>query len=161
MPQVQDFKANGFQGRSRDASLKDVRQNPYTMDPAYNNTAPPRSDHPSFRSLPPQFSTSIDSDGGASKPGSVRGRHSSRHKQKKPGNNTTTAPPRDRYEDLFDQTLQRITATSPPGQPKKQQRPGLKKGASLSTRSPSPVYSSNDSCIDDDELMESDISHPP
>eukprot|EP00116_Pleurobrachia_bachei_P002498 sb/3462760/ len=167
VPQVQDFKANGYnnQGSSRDLSLNDPRQNPYAMDPSYHNPPPPRSDHPSFRSLPPQFSTSIDSDGGPSKPGSVRGR-APRYKQKKPSphNKNNTAPP-NRYEDLFDQTLQRITAPSPatvPGSTGKKQRPGLKKGASLSTHSPSPVYSSNeDSCIDDEELIESDMSPPP
>ena len=179
-----EYRPNGFSvskqsSMDRQPSLKDALLKHQAMlnDPLLHTKEPEISYvsnklHP-YHSLPLNFSSPADSDNSktGSMPRSVhryRGRH-----PKHPSSRTPSVKnelPQQRYEDLFDRTLERMTthshmngdAASERSSKAKRNAP-LLKGASLSTRSPSPMYSSQENVMSDtDELRtESDVSPPP
>ncbi|XP_063675309.1 glutamate receptor ionotropic, kainate 2-like [Bolinopsis microptera] len=179
-----EYRPNGFSvsqkssSMDRQPSLKEalLKQQAMLNDPLLNTKEPHISYvsnklHP-YHSLPLTFSSPADSDNSktGSMPRSVhkyRGRHP-KHSSRSPS--VKNDHPQHRYEDLFDRTLERMTSHSHTNgdgaserSSKAKRTAPLLKGASLSTRSPSPMYSSQENVMSDtDELRtESDVSPPP
>ena len=154
----------------KQAMLNNDRPQDFSPEMSYvSNTI-----HPYHRSLPHGVNSGIDGENFKTKsmPRSVnkhRPRHHPKHTSRLPSNHLPDNP--NRYEDLFDRTLERMTshingdAGIKPVKIAKRTDPHHL-GASLSTRSPSPMYSSQDInshvLSDTDELRtESDCMSPP
>ena len=175
-----EYRPNGFSvpkqsSMDRRPSLKDalLKQQALMNAPQFHTKEPEISYvsnklHP-YHSLPLNFSSPADSDNSktGSMPRSVhkyRGRHP-KHPSRTPS--VKNEHPQARYEDLFDRTLERMTTHShmngDAASERSKRTAPLLKGASLSTRSPSPMYSSQENVMSDtDELRtESDVSPPP
>lgn len=181
-----EYKPNGYPASKKSnmdhhppPSFKDVLMKPATLPHDRANDFSPEVMygsnvvHPYHRSLPHSFTGDSDRSKGRSMPRSVhkhRPRHHGNNYGKPRGHPSNGPNQHNNYEDLFDRTLERMTShingdvTGDPEYAAKRTNPH--KGASLSTRSPSPLYSSQDInshvMSDTDELRtESDCMSPP